>query len=277
MSTIATLESDLSTSSSAANYWVDEFLLKRGNELFCNVDEDYILDKFNLTGISQEVEWYNQAMEIVLDKAELNDYEANTRARLAKNCAHLYGLIHARFIITQRGLSKMAEKFRRAEFGTCPAPCATMRPSCPLLYCPRCQDVYHPRSTRHSALDAAYWGTTFPHLLLQSYPMLLDPLGLPDTKEGESGLARSVMETYTPKIFGFRVHSLASMQRQRERLRDDLLKGNVPAAGVPLMMDGSSSEARKNQQQAGNQTPSQASDQAMDVVPPSPGVGAGQQ
>lgn len=40
------------------------------------------------------------------------------------------------------------------------------------LYCPRCSDVYHPRSGRHANVDGAYFGTTFPHLFLMTYPQV---------------------------------------------------------------------------------------------------------
>ncbi|KAI9179248.1 casein kinase 2 regulatory subunit [Blastocladiella emersonii ATCC 22665] len=226
------MDSEMSTSS-AADYWVDEFLMKKGNEMFCDVDEDYIIDKFNLTGLASEVEWYQQAMDIILDKIELTDFEQSTRQRLAKNCAHLYGLIHARFIVTQRGLQKMAEKYQRAEFGTCPRTLCHDTPVLPVglsdlpgnstvrLYCPRCQDVYNPRSSRHAMLDAAYWGTTFPHLLLQVHPNLLDFHRIPT-----SGPAARDVEVYTPKIFGFRVHSQAKIARARDAVRDAAAKVN---------------------------------------------------
>lgn len=60
---------DLSSNSSdyAANSWVTWFLSTKGNEYFCEVDEEYILDRFNLTGLNGEVQHYPQALDLVTD------------------------------------------------------------------------------------------------------------------------------------------------------------------------------------------------------------------
>lgn len=115
----------------------------------------------------------------------------------------LYGLAHARFIVTAKGLAAMAAKHARGDFGSCPrvlcegqrclpvGPADAPRLHTVKLFCPRCRDVYHARHPRHAALDGAYWGTTFPHLLCQTYPDLLPP---------------PPAAFYTPRIFGFKVH-----------------------------------------------------------------------
>lgn len=62
---------DLSGSSSASytNSWVSWFLASKGNEYFCEVDDEYIIDRFNLTGLNAEVAGYSNALELITDTA----------------------------------------------------------------------------------------------------------------------------------------------------------------------------------------------------------------
>ncbi|OLY81557.1 Casein kinase II subunit beta-2 [Smittium mucronatum] len=49
-------------------YWINWFLNAKGNEFFCDIDEEYILDRFNLTGLPAEVPHFQQAMELITDE-----------------------------------------------------------------------------------------------------------------------------------------------------------------------------------------------------------------
>lgn len=85
-----------------------QHLSKKGHEFFCEIDEDYILDRFNLTGISTEVNNYQMALEMVTDTfSERTDIKDEWRILIENNARHLYGLIHARYITTPRGMAKM--------------------------------------------------------------------------------------------------------------------------------------------------------------------------
>jgi casein kinase II subunit beta len=38
-----------------------------------------------------------------------------------------------------------------------------------------CGEIYYPKSARKGAMDGAFVGTSFPHLLLMAYPELVPP------------------------------------------------------------------------------------------------------
>lgn len=55
--------------------WISWFLSSKGNEYFCEVEEDYILDRFNLTGLNTEVQNYAQALDLITDN--LGEFEGD--------------------------------------------------------------------------------------------------------------------------------------------------------------------------------------------------------
>ncbi|KAJ1888582.1 casein kinase 2 regulatory subunit [Kickxella alabastrina] len=219
--TPTTLEELSSTDSDSEcyKYWVEWYTCSEGNEYFCDVDEDYIMDRFNLTNLAQEVpsQYYNKALELITDRLPEKPMSDELRENVERSAKHLYGLIHARYIITARGLVKMLDKYKRGDFGRCPRVFCYQNPLLPVgitdlpnqkavkLYCSRCEDIYNPKSRRHNMIDGAYFGTSFPHMLFQVYPSL---------KPAPTD------QRYVPRIFGFKLHSTAELHRWQDEQRE---------------------------------------------------------
>jgi len=203
-------ESDESSGSASFEdaSWISWFCSLKGNEFLCEVDEDYIQDPFNLTGLSTLVPYYEQALGVILDSDISFDGCTEEQQEMAENAAEmLYGLIHARFIVTTRGLQVMAEKYKDATFGRCPKVQCNGEQMLPVgrhdlprkysvnVYCPHCQELYYPKSSRQGSMDGAYFGTTFPHLFLLTYQEFIPPK-----------VERENVQKYTPKVFGFKIY-----------------------------------------------------------------------
>ena len=194
--------------SSSSNYsdltWIQWFCGMEGHEYFAEIDEDYIKDAFNLYGLKSLFPQYQEALDLILSASCPDEEEMKQESylELYQEAADLYGLIHARFIISQAGMEVMREKYVAGGFGTCPRIMCEKQNVLPVgiseelrtsrvkLYCPRCQDIYIPKK-KMSDMDGAYFGTSFPHLFYLNFP----DVNMEKPKK-----------SFIPKLYGFRMY-----------------------------------------------------------------------
>ncbi|KAH9951628.1 casein kinase II regulatory subunit-domain-containing protein [Amylocystis lapponica] len=236
--------------------WISWFCSLPGHEYFCEVSEDFIEDDFNLTGLNAMVPFWKEAMEMVLDVEPDEDASKIPDVSIVEASAELlYGLVHQRYILTRAGLQAMVDKYEAGAFGSCPrvycngcnvVPCG--RSDLPgldtvKLFCPNCNDIYTPPSSRFQGVDGAFFGTTFAHLFFQSYRELAPaPFWKPPSTSGSStsprssggspshvppfvnpnphgGQKRAAGKVYLAKIYGFKVSERAKNGPRMQWLR----------------------------------------------------------
>ncbi|CAB4056865.1 CSNK2B [Lepeophtheirus salmonis] len=183
------IQSDHQGSLAAISIWLFGRKMSSSEEV---MDEDYIQDKFNLTGLNEQVPHYRQALDLILDLESDEDLDDNpNQSDLIEQAAEmLYGLIHARYILTNRGIAQMIEKYQSGDFGHCPRVYCENQPMLPIglsdipgeamvkLYCPKC----------------------FPHMLFMVHP--------------EYRPKRPASQ-FVPRLYGFKIHQLAYQIQQQ--------------------------------------------------------------
>lgn len=140
------------------------------------------------------------------------------------------------------------EKFQNVDFGRCPRSLCQGQPVLPVglsditrefsveVFCPRCHETYHPRSSKHANLDGAYFGTTFCHLFLLTHNELIVP---------------QPTEKYTPRVFGFRINENSQYYKLRDPNQPKRKNGSgsssnkiASANGAPAGAAGSNGAAK---------------------------------
>lgn len=183
--------------------WIEWFCGLKGNEMFVFVDEEFVRDDFNLTGLSTQVPYYDKALSLIVegDLSDDSPSDSVSFAYIEKSAALLFGLIHARFILTTKGLGLLQQKVSSQFYAKgCPnalcdysfiLPCAlTDTPNLHTvkLFCARCNELYHPpRSSYLNNIDGAFFGTSVASLFFMAYPQMLPPSRGPQGGLGPAG------------------------------------------------------------------------------------------
>ncbi|CAG5112660.1 Oidioi.mRNA.OKI2018_I69.chr2.g6851.t1.cds [Oikopleura dioica] len=207
--------------------WIDTHLQKRGNHFLCRVDECFMTDSFNLTGLAECIPNFLNVLQRILNTESTSDDSDSNPSASSKSekeeekelaAETLYGLIHARFIMTRRGSDEMKDKFYNNIFGVCPrVTCATSLLPIGLsdapceenvkTYCPMCDEIFEAKSSKVRGLDGAFFGISFPHMFFMMNP--------------ECRPAKKKSHGWVPKLFGFRIHPSAYQSQEPEEETKD--------------------------------------------------------
>jgi casein kinase II subunit beta len=170
--------------------WVEWFLRDPRSHYFARVSPSYLLDNFNFFGLRGKTRDSQQTFRCALDQIRGAHLPAERRPAewtpdVDRCAAQLYGLVHARYLLTSAALSQMHEKYTRAEFPRCPRAycdgqvCLPYGPSDDVdvsvlrIFCPRCRDVYAADDRICETIDGGFFGPSWVHLFLQKYEALV--------------------------------------------------------------------------------------------------------
>ena len=95
--------------------------------MFCEVERSYIEDGFNLYGLRACVSSFSDCLDLILDRIGPDDDSDDSH--LTQSACTLYGLIHARYIITAHGLDAMYSKVCVYQRGVFECHCILYLPS----------------------------------------------------------------------------------------------------------------------------------------------------
>jgi len=196
---------------SMSSSWMEQFL--ENNRCFCEIDRSFLEDTFSHYGLQSEVPFYKSVMTLILDDYEPNGGNQDTNM-LEHQACRLYGLLHARYILTINGLDRMREMYKATYWGTCPRVGCQNQELLPIglhdepgvdtvkFYCCRCRLVFR-KDPEYPAVDGCYFGKTFPHLFFMEFSDLLPP--------------KAKLSQLVPSVYGFKLHESwhASCMKQR--------------------------------------------------------------
>ena len=183
--------------------WVSWFLSTPRGKYFVEVDEVYLKNIFNYYGLRQKVPNFKFALDLIQGPyIEPSNRLPSWPEDIDDYGLCLYGLIHARYLLTDEGQRRMFEKYRNRDFPRCPRSFCDGTIGLPYgtsddighsnvkIFCPNCNDVYSTQDEGFAMMDGAFFGPNWVHLFLQNYPGIVP---------------KETPKKYVPRIFGIRI------------------------------------------------------------------------
>ena len=185
------------------NNWKKYYLSLPQNGWLCDIPDEYLNDRFNVYGLDESCKYLNQCINVITGAEKLSNIsEAKAEIMMKEELPKVYGLIHARYILSPDGIAQMEAKYKAHCFGFCPRFKCKKEPLLPYGmsgslhksrvkgFCPICRKLYVPRPVVE--LDGGYFGPNISHFIIDD----LDLIG----KHNE-------YEKYTLTAFGFDVYN----------------------------------------------------------------------
>ena len=156
--------------------WIEVFLNKEENDWILRIPEDFIDDGFNLFGLEEKINNFDESISIIQGEYSDSDIEVNE-----EEVTQAYYAIHSRYIISPSGLEEMKELFENKKFGICPRLECQGQAVLPYgisdlfgqdrtyIYCPCCQDIYEPYNSSILNLDGSAFGSNFATLFISTF------------------------------------------------------------------------------------------------------------
>jgi casein kinase II subunit beta len=183
--------------------WISWFLSQPFASYFIEIDPSFLSNPFNLYGLRQKVVHFRLALTAIRGRyIPVSDYDPMWPKNLNDYAIILYGLLHARYLLTPDGLARMKAKYDLNGFETCPRTFCRGTRCLPFgfndevmrsnlkLFCPNCGDVYRVRRPECGYVDGAFFGQSWVHLFIARYPEVVP---------------EEPPEKYVLRLFGYKI------------------------------------------------------------------------
>ena len=159
------------------NSWVSWFLKTEEGKFFVRVDPDYMHDQFNLYGFNKKIHAFKEVLKHIESEKRYDSAVPN----IDEWGIRLYGLIHAKYLMTKQGLEELHKKYESSTYDLCPnvncrRKCLpmglseTIGESCIYMYCPFCGDLYHSENQICTRIDGSAFGSSYILHFIHQYP-----------------------------------------------------------------------------------------------------------